>query len=144
MGCLVRVPGGGDEFIPLGDEGFEVVVDVGLELADGLGREGVADYLALAGVLGPVAGVEEAAFDGDEGVVVGAVFFPLIFFFFWSFIVCGWGGLRLEETISMAVDYLDGFVVVDADVVGLDPDYGPEFLVHFIDSGVPFASPDDG
>jgi hypothetical protein len=74
VGRLVGGGGGGDELVPLEDKGFEVVVDVGLELADGFGREGVADYLALAGVLGPVAGVEEAAFDGDEGVVEGAGF----------------------------------------------------------------------
>jgi hypothetical protein len=49
------------------------VVHVLLELADGLGAEGVSYSLALAGVLRAVAGVEEAALDGDEGVVVLAI-----------------------------------------------------------------------
>ena len=44
-----------------------------LELADGLGAEGVGHGLALAGVLRAVASVEEAAPDGDEGVVVLAI-----------------------------------------------------------------------
>ena len=48
-------------------------MDVLLELADGLGGEGVRDGLAFAGVLGSIAGVEEAAADGDEGVVVFTV-----------------------------------------------------------------------
>lgn len=55
------------------DQLFEVVVHVLLELADGLGAEGVGHGLALAGVLRAVAGVEEAALDGDEGVVVLAI-----------------------------------------------------------------------
>ena len=52
------------------DQLFEVVVHVLLELADGLGAEGVGHGLALAGVLRAVAGVEETALDRDEGVVV--------------------------------------------------------------------------
>ena len=47
-------------------------MDVGLELDDRLGGEGVGDDLALARVLGTVARVEEAALDADEGVVEGA------------------------------------------------------------------------
>jgi hypothetical protein len=46
------------------------MVHVLLELADGFGGEGVRDRLALAGVFSAVAGVEEAAADGDEGVVI--------------------------------------------------------------------------
>jgi len=49
------------------------VVHVLLELTDGFGAEGVGYGLALAGVLRAVAGVEEAALDGDEGVVVLAI-----------------------------------------------------------------------
>jgi hypothetical protein len=45
-------------------------VDVLLELADGLGGEGVRDDLAFAGVFDAVARVEEAALDGDEGIVI--------------------------------------------------------------------------
>ena len=48
-------------------------MDILLELADGLGREGVADDLALASVLNAVAGVEETTADRDESVVVFAV-----------------------------------------------------------------------
>jgi hypothetical protein len=60
----------GRALVPLLLQEFEVVVHVLLELADGFGGEGVRDRLALAGVFGAVAGVEEAAADGDEGVVV--------------------------------------------------------------------------
>jgi hypothetical protein len=66
----------GDEPIPLLREKPEVRVDVGLELPNRLGREGVADDFALTSVLDAVAGVEDAALDGDEGVVelsVGSV-----------------------------------------------------------------------
>ena len=47
-------------------------MDVLLKLADGFSAEGVGDDFAFAGVFGAVAGVEEAALDGDEGVVVFA------------------------------------------------------------------------
>jgi hypothetical protein len=60
------------DVIPARDEQVEVSVDVLLELADGFRAEGVADDLALAGVFGAIAGVEEAALDADEGVVVFA------------------------------------------------------------------------
>ena len=46
------------------------MVHVLLELADGLCGEGVRDRLALAGVFSAVPRVEEAAADGDEGVIV--------------------------------------------------------------------------
>lgn len=65
---LSRRPG-----VPLALQLLEIVVDVLLELADGFCGESVGDGLALAGVLGAVARVEEAAADGDEGVVVVAV-----------------------------------------------------------------------
>lgn len=65
-----RVGLGVGDAVPLGAEQLEVGVDVLLELADRLGAEGVRDGLALARVLGAVARVEEAAADGDEGVVV--------------------------------------------------------------------------
>lgn len=60
---------------PARQEHVEVGVDVLLELADGLRGEGVRDDLALAGVFDAVAGIEEAALDADEGVVVFAVGF---------------------------------------------------------------------
>jgi len=41
-----------------------------LELADALLAEGVRDDLAFASVLVAVAGVEQAAADGNEGIVV--------------------------------------------------------------------------
>lgn len=66
---VLRVALGLGDFVPLLDEQFNIVVDVLLELADRLGREGVGDGLALAGVLLTVAGVEETTADGDEGVV---------------------------------------------------------------------------
>jgi hypothetical protein len=71
VGCFVGVGGGGgsDELVPLLDEGFQVVVDVGLELGDGLGGEGMRDDFAFTCMFGSVAGVEESALDGDEGVV---------------------------------------------------------------------------
>jgi hypothetical protein len=45
-------------------------VDVLLELAYGFCAEGVRDGLAFARVFGTVPRVEEAALDGDEGVVI--------------------------------------------------------------------------
>ena len=44
-----------------------------LELANGLGAEGVGHGLALAGVFRAVTSVEETALDGDEGIVVLAI-----------------------------------------------------------------------
>jgi len=73
VGGPVAVGGRGNEVVPLLDEELEVAVDVGLELDDGLGGEGVRDDLPLAGVVRPVARVEDAALDADEGVVEGAV-----------------------------------------------------------------------
>lgn len=46
------------------------MVDVLLELAHAFGAEGVGNGLALARVLGSVAGVKQATLDRDEGVVV--------------------------------------------------------------------------
>lgn len=44
-------------------------MNVLLELANGLGTEGVGDGLALAGVLGTVTGVEQTTANRDEGIV---------------------------------------------------------------------------
>jgi hypothetical protein len=61
--------GCGGNSIPLLHEEFEVVVDIGLEFEDGLGSKGVGDELPLAGMLSPVARVEETPSNRDEGVV---------------------------------------------------------------------------
>lgn len=61
---------GGSTLIPLLLQLLKVVVDVLLELKHRLGRESVRYGLALACVLGTVAGVEEPATDGNEGIVV--------------------------------------------------------------------------
>ena len=121
------------------DEKFEVAVDVGLELEDRLGREGMGDNLALAGVLGAVAGVEETALDADEGVVEGAG-----------------GGLdrredadrgqgygRFQEPVAVAIDLGDRLVVADADMVRLNPHDGTQLLVQLMDGRVAVSSPDD-
>ena len=60
------------QFGPAVHEHVEVGVDVLLELANGFGGEGVRHDLALPGVLGAVACVEETAVDADEGIVVFA------------------------------------------------------------------------
>ena len=52
---------------------LQVVCHVLLELADALGAESVGDCLSFAGMLGAVAGVEEASLNRDECVVVVAV-----------------------------------------------------------------------
>ena len=57
------------ETVPLAHELFDVQTGVRLELEHALLREDVRDDLALAGVLGARARVEEPALDGDEGVV---------------------------------------------------------------------------
>lgn len=59
--------------IPLLLQLLEVVVNVLLELTNGFRGEGVGNSLALAGVLSAVAGIEEAAADGNESVIVFAV-----------------------------------------------------------------------
>lgn len=74
--CIHLIPAtllGIRALVPLLLQLLKVVVDVLLELADRFRREGVRDSLALAGVLGAVAGVEEATADGDEGVIVFTV-----------------------------------------------------------------------
>lgn len=73
MGGAIGGGGCGDEVVELADEELEVAVDVGLELGDGFGGEGVGDNLALASVFGAVAGVEEASLDAYEGIVEVAV-----------------------------------------------------------------------
>lgn len=58
------------ELVPLGGEHFQVVVDILLELTNALRAESVRDGLALASVLGTVSGVEEAALNRHESVIV--------------------------------------------------------------------------
>lgn len=58
---LAGARGGGGESIPLFDELLEVVMHILLELADGLGAEGVGDSLPLSSVFGAVPCVEEPA-----------------------------------------------------------------------------------
>ena len=55
--------------VPLLDEYLSIDVDILLELADGLGAEGMRDRLALAGVFFTVPGVEQTTTDRDEGIV---------------------------------------------------------------------------
>lgn len=101
-------------------------MDVLFELADGLGREGVRHNLALASVFGAVAGVEEAALDGNKGVVVFTVRD-----------VSGEKGKDggplfdspLQKPISMAVDGVDEGVVCYGDVIRLDSNHLAVFLV---------------
>lgn len=57
---------------------------------------------------------------------------------------CGAGDLRLQETVPMAVNSLDAFIVSDADVVRLDPDHRSQFLMDLINDLKPVASPADG
>ena len=56
--------------VPLRGQLLKIVVNVLLKLANGLRAECVRDDLALSCVLGSVTGVEEAALDGDEGIVI--------------------------------------------------------------------------
>ena len=67
---LAGAGGGVGYAVPLLDELVEVVLHVLLELADGLGAEGMRDGLALPAVFGAVTGIEETALDGDECIVV--------------------------------------------------------------------------
>jgi hypothetical protein len=55
--------------VPLSDEDLKVLVHVDLELADGFGGECMRDGLAFASVLSAIAGIEETALDGNEGIV---------------------------------------------------------------------------
>ena len=53
------------------------------------------------------------------------------------------GNVRFGEAVAVAVDGLDGFIVVDADVVGLDAHDGSQFLVKLVDRLEAVSSPDD-
>jgi hypothetical protein len=55
------------------DEQLNVVVDVLLELADGLHTEGMRDSLALAGMFFTVASIEKTATNRDKGIIEIAV-----------------------------------------------------------------------
>ena len=68
-----------------------VKANVGLELEYGFLGEDVRDDFAFTGVFGAGAGVEEAAGDGDEGVVE----------------------VGLESTITMSINDLQGLRVGD-------------------------------
>lgn len=105
------------EAVPLPDQVRQVAADVLLELADAAGAEGVRDHLALARVLVPVPRVEEAALDGDEGVVV----------------------LRFQEAVAVPVDDGDGVGRGDGNVVRLDAHEGAVFLVGAVDGEVAAA-----
>jgi hypothetical protein len=83
----------------LPDELLEVAVDVGLELDDGLGGEGVGYDLPLAGVVGAVSGGEDATLDADEGIVERPFEFPMSFR---SRLFLGPKDSRLQHAIPMA------------------------------------------
>lgn len=60
----------GDFGIPLFDQLSQIVLDVWFELGDALGAESMRDRLALPCMLGPIARVEEASSNGNEGIIV--------------------------------------------------------------------------
>jgi len=96
-----------------------------LELADRLCAEGVRNCLALASVLGAVAGVEETALDGDEGVIVFAAD---------SLSAClpclqCCRNLRLQKTIAMPVNGGYGSIIRDRNMTWLDTDERTIFFV---------------
>lgn len=102
------------DLVPSLGQQLEVVVHVLLELANRLGAEGVGDGLALAGVFMSISGVEQAALDGNKGIVV----------------------FRLEEAGAVAVDDGNGIGIGNGDVVGLHTDELAELLVQVIDGQV--------
>ena len=99
------------------------------ELSDAFHGEGMRDGLALTGVLCAIASVEKTALDGDKNVIVipfenqmktdnrGRMVYS-----------------RFQEAISMSVDSVDGTVICDRDVIGLDPDQLSIFLVCLVHS----------
>jgi hypothetical protein len=118
---------------------LKVVVDILLELADRLGREGMRYGLALACVLCAVACVEEAAADGNEGVVVLSVAMLI----FPNPGHCSFGkgrrdrpNVRLQETIAMAIYLRNSLRICNADMVRLYPHQGTVFLMRGIDSEI--------
>lgn len=113
-------------------------MDILLELTDGFGTEGVRNNLALAGVLCPVAGVEETSPDGDEGIVKFTI--PLVRNPPTEDRLEVRSHLRLEEPISMAVDELDSVWVRDGDMVGLNANHFAVFLVCLVHEPVPLSS----
>ena len=88
------------------------------------------DGLALAGMLGAVAGVEETAADGDKCVIVLAVTGQLLRMLSERVV------LPLQHAITVAVDYGDRFCVCDTDMVWLDPDHLAILLVRIVDGKI--------
>ena len=69
--------------------------NVRFELEDALEREDVRDDLALPGVIGPIAGIEETSVDGHERVVK----------------------IALQGSVSVSVDDLEGVWIGDRHMV---------------------------
>ena len=83
--------------------------------------------LAFAGVLGAVASVEETSLDGNEDIVIFAVWSQLS--------VTTWGciiDLRFQKPISVAVDGVNGIGICDRNMIGLDSHQRAIFLVRLI------------
>ena len=113
---LAAFDSSGGDTIPLFDELLQVVGHVLLELRDGLGAECMGDGFALAGVFGAIAGVEEAAVDGDKGVVIvtTSVYCELLGAIQLEQrehqVVCG-DGVPFEPASAMRVDDRYSFIV---------------------------------
>lgn len=107
-------------------------MDVLFELEDRLGREGVRDSLALARVLSAVAGVEQTAADRDKGVVVFAVGCQSCAYISMELFASS----PLQHAIAVAVDDRNRICIRDTNVVWLNPDHLPKFLVRIVDGQV--------
>lgn len=98
----------------------------------------MGDDFALAGVFGAVARVEEAAADGDEGIVKVADHICIVSIT-WSLsstlrqVRTGRGVyLRLEKPIAMSINSLNRLVVGYTNMVRLDAHQGPHLLVQLV------------
>jgi len=114
--------------VPPSAEQLEVVVHVDFELADGFRAECMRDSLALACMLGTIAGVEQTALDRDKCIIVLAGFVSLFAATDLLF-VCS----PLQEAIAMTIDVWNRIGIGDRDMMWLDPDQLTVLLVCLID-----------
>ena len=115
------------------------MMDVLLELADGLGGEGMGHCLAFASVFGSVTCVEETAFDGDKGVVVFADCTSGINSI--GTILRRNAVLPFQKPIAMTVDLLDSICIRNRDMVRLYPNQFPILLMCSIHRQEPRSFP---
>ena len=97
------------------------------------------DKLALASMLSSVAGIEKTTANGYKGIIKVTIKSTLAM---WSDTRQQLQGcLRLQKTITVAINRIDSLVVGNTDVVRLDADDFSQLGVDAIHDDISFASP---